>query len=395
MLQGVGVMSKKVLIIGGGASGILCALKVAENGGEVTIVERNDRVGKKLLSTGNGKCNLSNLNVSAEAYNDTFVKKILNKYDAKRIMDEFASLGLLCKADQEGRIYPYSESASTVVNVLLQRLAERRVNVICDCVAQKIEKKENGFAVITSKGEFFTDKVVLASGSDATCGLNSHSLVSGFGHKIVPLNYAIAPLLCKDVRGANGVRAKVYASISINGETLMGERGELLFKDNAISGVLAFRLSSMLARYRDDVKSCQLEVDFVPDMPEKDLAEYVYNNCRAYAPLEGILHKALAFNVLATLPMDRSLIMSRKKANDIARGCKTFKVNITGIGSKNSAQVAGGGIALEDIDDVTLQSRLCKGLYIIGEVENVDGLCGGFNLHWAWASALACSEDIL
>ena len=388
-------MSKRILIIGGGASGIMCALKSAEKGGEVTILERSDRVGKKLLSTGNGKCNLSNLNVSADMYNDNFVEKVLARYGAEEIIAEFASLGLLCKADSEGRIYPYSESATTLLNVLLQRLDERDVNVVCDCVVQKIEKKGDGFVATTSNGDFFADNVVIATGSDATMGLNSHALASNFGHKIATLNYAIAPLICKDVRGANGVRAKVFASISVNGKTLMGERGELLFKDNALSGVLAFRLSSMLARYKGKVDNCQVDIDFVPDMTEKDLSDFIYNNSRAISPLEGILHKALAYNVICSVPMDRSLIMSRKKADDLARGCKNFKVKIDGISSKNNAQVACGGIALEDIDDTTMQSRLCKGLYIIGEVEDIDGLCGGFNLHWAWASAFACSEDIL
>ncbi|MDE5548819.1 MAG: aminoacetone oxidase family FAD-binding enzyme [Clostridia bacterium] len=385
----------KILIICGGASGMLCALKSAEKGADVTVVERNERVGKKLLATGNGKCNLSNLGITKDAYNDDFVANVLSQYDAQKIMAEFASLGLLCKADSEGRVYPYSESATTVLNVLLQRLAERNVNVVLDCVAQKIEKKVSGFKVVTSKGEYYADKVVLATGSDATSGLNSHSLLSDFGHKIVPLNYAITPLLCKDVKGANGVRAKVYASIAINGIILMGENGELLFKDNALSGVLAFRLSSMLARYREKVKSCRVKIDFVPDMSEKELADYIFDNCSVYAPLEGILHKALASNVLATVPMDRSLIMSRKKAEDIAHGCKNFQVNVSGVGGKSNAQVASGGIALEDIDDTSLQSRQCKGLYIIGEAVDVDGLCGGFNLHWAWASALACSKDML
>lgn len=374
---------------------MMCALKSAQKGADVTILERNDRVGKKLLATGNGKCNLSNLSVSKDAYNSSFVEKVLSRYDAQKIIAEFASLGLLCKADSEGRVYPYSESATTALNVLLQRLAEYGVQTICDCSAQKIEKKGDGFKVIATKGEYLADKVVLATGSDATSGFNSHSLVGEFGHRTTRLNYAIAPLLCNDVKGANGVRAKVYASIAVNGKTLMGERGELLFKDNALSGVLAFRLSSMLARYRDAVKSCEVIVDFVPDMSEKDLADYIYENCSAYAPLEGILHKALAYNVLSRVPMDRSLIMSRKKADDIARGCKNFKVNVTGVSGRSSAQVASGGIELDGIDDSTLQSKLCKGLYIIGEATDVDGLCGGFNLHWAWASALACSEDVL
>ena len=111
--------------------------------------------------------------------------------------------------------------------------------------------------------------------------------------------------------------------------------------------------------------------------------------------MEGILHKALAYNVIATIPMDRSLIMSRKKAADIARACKNYKVDVSGVAGKNFAQVACGGIELDGIDSSTMQSRLCKGIYAIGEVVDVDGLCGGFNLHWAWASALACSEAIV
>ncbi|MDE7337181.1 MAG: NAD(P)/FAD-dependent oxidoreductase, partial [Clostridia bacterium] len=187
----------------------------------------------------------------------------------------------------------------------------------------------------------------------------------------------------------------VFAGIEIDGKSEMGERGEILFKDGALSGVLAFRLSSALARRGGKFKTCKAVIDFVPDLSQEQLADYIYTNCSVFAPLEGILHKALAFNVLATVPMDRSLIMSRKKAEDLARGCKRFEVEITGVGGKNSAQVACGGIELDGIDDATMQSRLCKGIYAIGEAINVDGLCGGFNLHWAWASALACSGDIV
>lgn len=388
-------MSKKIIIIGGGASGMLCAIKCADKGSDVTVLERNERLGKKLLATGNGKCNLSNLGATADAYNDVFTKDILQRFTPEKIKDEFASLGLLCKSDNEGRIYPYSESATTVLNVLLQRLSERGVKAVCDCFCNEIRKAGQGFNVITSKGEFYADAVVVATGSDATAGHNSHSLLSAFGHKIKSLNYAIAPLICKDIKGANGVRAKAYARMEINGDTVMGERGELLFKDGALSGILAFRLSSALARRGGKFDSCKVVIDFVPDLSENQLADYIYENCSVFAPLEGILHKALAYNVIATIPMDRSLIMSRKKAADIARACKNYKVDVLGVAGKNFAQVACGGIELDGIDSSTMQSRLCKGIFAIGEVVDVDGLCGGFNLHWAWASALACSEAIV
>ncbi|MDE6188865.1 MAG: aminoacetone oxidase family FAD-binding enzyme [Clostridia bacterium] len=387
-------MSKKIFIIGGGASGILCALKLAEKGASVTLAERSDRIGKKLLASGNGKCNLSNLNLSASDYNSAFVASIIDRFPPQRIIEEFSSLGLLCKADGEGRVYPYSESATSLLNVLLQRLNERRVNILCDCFVEKITRNGNGFNISTTKGEFAADTVVLASGSDATSGCNSHSLVADFSHTVTPIRYAIAPLLSCDVKGANGVRAKVNAQMKIDGYIVMSEKGELLFKDGAISGILAFRLSSMLAR-RKQFKSCEVILDFVPDKSQEQLAQFIYDNCSAIAPLEGILHKALAYNVLSKIPMDRSLIMSQKKAYDIARACKNYTVKIDGVGGRSNAQVACGGIALDGIDPYSLQSIFCKGLYIIGEVCDVDGLCGGYNLHWAWASALACSEDIL
>ena len=386
-------MSKKIFIVGGGASGIFCALKLAEKGASVTIAETNDRIGKKLLATGNGKCNLSNTFVDVGAYNTDFVAKVLHNYTPEKIIEEFADLGIMCKVDGEGRVYPYSESASAVLNVLMLKLKERRVNVVCNCLVTSIKKNNNRFEISSTNGDFTADAVVLATGSDATSGCNSHKLLEQYSHVVTPLNYAIAPLRCSELKGVNGVRAKVNAEIIIDGISAMTERGEILFKDNALSGILAFRLSSMLAR-RESFKSCKVVIDFVPDKSLEQLAEFIYKNGSPFAPLDGILHKALAFNVLSRVPMDRSLIMSQKKAMDIARACKNFSVDVTGVAGRTNAQVVSGGIALDGIDSATLQSKYCKGLYIIGEVCDVDGLCGGFNLHWAWASALTASDAI-
>lgn len=383
----------KVIIIGGGASGLMCAYRYAKSGASVTVLEKADRVGKKLLSTGNGKCNLSNIRAAADCYNDDRVKNVLNRYTPLRVIEEFSSMGLLTKVDSEGRVYPYCESANAVLNVFLRALGEYGVEIVTDCIVGNISLKEGKWIAMTGKGSYVGDRLVVACGSDATMGFNSQSIVKSQGHKVTPIKYAICPLLTESVKGANGVRAKAYASMFINGNEVMGESGELLFKDNALSGILAFRLSSALARYKEEIKNCQVKIDFFPDIPEDKLSDFIFKNCSAFAPLDGLLHKALAYNVLARTPMDRSLIMSRKKADDLAHTCKNFTVDISGLSSKANAQIACGGISLDGVDMMNMESKSRKGLYFIGECLDVDGLCGGYNLHWAWASAMAASED--
>ncbi len=384
-----------ILIIGGGASGLMCAYLLAKGGKAVTVLEKNDRVGKKLLATGNGKCNLTNVNLTLDDYNTALIKDILDEFTPNKVIDEFASMGLMTKVDGEGRVYPYSESANTVLNVLLRKLEEYGVKIICDAFVNKITPIDGKWKAIASKGEYIGDKAIFACGSNATSGIDSLNLISSLGHSVTPFRYAIAPLTCDGIKGMGGVRAKVHASIIINGKEIMGESGEILFKDDAISGILAFRLSSALARYSQRVESCKVKIDFAPDIQQDQLADFIYSNCSVFAPLEGILHKAIAQNVLSRVPMDRSWIMSRKKSNDIAKSCKAFDVNILGVGSRANAQIACGGVPLNELDTRTLQSRLHSGLYCIGESVDVDGLCGGCNLHWAWASAMAASKDLV
>ncbi len=385
---------EEVLIIGGGASGLMCAVLLAESGRKVTVLEKNDRVGTKLLATGNGKCNLTNVNLSVNDYNTNAARDVIEEFSPQKVVELFNKMGLLTKTDVEGRVYPYSESANTVLNVLISRLREYGAQTVCDCAVTALNYKNNKWIAVTSKGEFSADKVIFACGSNATTGHDSLKILKDLGHKVKAFSYAIAPLKCDCVKGASGVRAKVYATVYINGQAVMGEKGELLFKDNALSGILAFRLSSAIAR-NQNAKDCKVVIDFVPDLDESQLSEFIYRNCSAMSPLEGILHKALAFNVVATTPMDRSLIMSRKKAADLAKACKNFQVDILGVESKNHAQVACGGVAVGELDMKTMQSKLREGLYCVGECVDVDGLCGGFNLHWAWASAAAAYKDII
>lgn len=388
-------MQKSTVIVGGGASGMLAAIVAARKGDAVTILEKSDRVGKKLLSTGNGKCNLTNVNCSVADYNTPFVKNVMGKFTPRKVVEFFASLGLLTRADEEGRVYPYSESATTVLNVLMNNLKTCGVTTVTDCEVKSLSKRNGKWIAASDKGEFQGDRIIVATGSDATSGTDSRYLLQPLGHSSSPLCYAIAPLVCKDVKGANGVRAKVFAQIVADGETLMGERGEMLFKDNALSGVLAFRLSSVLARKKGRFSDCKVIIDFVPDYDEKQLADIILAHNNPFNPLEGILHKALAQNVVSRTPMDRSLLMSAQKAAALAKSCKRFEAKVTGVAGRQFAQVASGGIITDGFAPDTLQSLKHKGLYCIGEVLDVDGLCGGCNLQWAWASAMAAggSDD--
>ena len=258
-----------ILIIGGGASGLMCAYLLAKGGTAVTVLEKNDRVGKKLLATGNGKCNLTNVNLTLDDYNTALIKDILDEFTPNKVIDEFASMGLMTKVDGEGRVYPYSESANTVLNVLLRKLEEYGVKIVCDAFVNKITPIDGKWKAIASKGEYIGDKAIFACGSNATSGIDSLNLISSLGHSVTPFRYAIAPLTCDGIKGMGGVRAKVHASIIINGKEIMGESGEILFKDDAISGILAFRLSSALARYSQRVESCKVKIDFAPDIQQE------------------------------------------------------------------------------------------------------------------------------
>lgn len=382
-------MDKSTVVVGGGASGILSAVIAARKGEQVTLLEKSDRIGKKLLATGNGKCNLTNVNCSVADYNTPFVRSVIEKYPPEKVIDFFSSLGLLTRVDEEGRVYPYSESATTVLNVLMQNLKREGVRTVTECEVSDIRKKDDKWIVRTDKGEYSGDKVIVATGSDATSGSKSYSLLAPLGHYSTPIDYAIAPLLCKDIKGANGVRAKVFAEIEIDGKKVMGERGEMLFKDNALSGVLAFRLSSALARTKKKFSSCKVIIDFVPDCTPDELQKRILDYDNPFNPLEGILHKALALNVTSRTPMDKSLLMSPAKAAALAKTCKRFEVEVTGVAGRQFAQVASGGVETDGFDPETLQSLKHEGLYCVGEILDVDGLCGGYNLQWAWASAMA------
>ena len=370
-----------VAIIGGGQSGIILAIALKRQGINACIIEAKDRIGKKILSTGNGKCNILNSNLDISNYNNTFPQYALKTYDYQKQKEFYSSLGLLLKEDSEGRIYPYSESANTVLNVYLDTIRRLGISVFANTKVDRIEQEGNNFKLISSKETIISKAVALASGSNATQGICSHALFGPFGHKTTKLEQSLVPIKTNALKGANGVRAKAKASLYIEDKCVFSENGELLFKDGLLSGILAFKMSAYIAREyvkRNDVNA-YIEIDFVPEHSEECIKS-ILDASKQENPLYGILHKAIAANF--------------EKSENIPYAIKHHKCKVIGLGGIDNAQVVSGGLNVDQFNDKTMESKLVEGLYAIGEVLDVDGQCSGYNLSFATASALVCADAI-
>lgn len=359
-----------VVIIGGGASGLAAGITAKSNGKKILILESYDRVGKKLLATGNGKCNLANISISKDNYNNPYVANFIDKQD--KFYTFLEKIGLKTK-QVEDRIYPYSESATTVLNLLRDKFLENEI--ITNCKVESIKKQGDMFII---NDTFLSKNVILASGSNASFGQNSHNLVESFGHKITMLNPSIVPLITDTtyIKKLTNLRAKVAVSLIKDNKIVTTQNGEILFKDNGISGICVFMLSSYLARNQGNYK---VSVDFAPDINESTLGEFLKENS-----IFGLLHRSLA----------ESIINQAKAYNlKLSTSIKSFIIDNVHLSSIKYAQVTNGGLCTDDFDN-SLQSKLVKNFYACGEVLNVDGDCGGYNLFWAFVSGIVAGENI-
>lgn len=363
-----------ICIIGGGASGVFCAINAFNKGYKVCIIEAYDKPLKKLLATGNGRCNLSNKFLNCGFYNTDFVNYAINRFDYNKCKQEFLKLGLVTK-EEEGRLYPFSESATNVQAVLLNNLERSDVKVFCGFPVKYINMADSGYNVYFGNSNISCKRVVLASGSHATLGKNSNNLLVQFGHSesICFPSLCQIPVLDNSIDGFSNVRCDVLASVIIDGKIAHKERGEMLFKKNALSGIVSFNLSSAIARNK--AENAFVEIDFAPDLSEDDLFE---------------LLKMETIKNYGFLPF---CIAEKLKTNNFVN-IKKFRVKVGANKDYKISQVVSGGLNTQDFDDNTMQSKLKRGLYAIGEALDVDGNCGGYNLHWAWASAFCLAEGI-
>ena len=387
-----------ILIIGGGASGMMAALTASqapEN--RVILVERQSRLGRKLLSTGNGRCNLTNRNLDLSHYygeRKTFCAYALEHFDTEATLAYFRSLGLLTVTEPSGRVYPYSDSANSVLDVLRLPLEQRdNVELITGQEILSLRRSHGKFIAKTAEQELTAHRVIICAGGIAGSKLGGtdmgYKLLSSFGHSRTKLYPSLVQMKTDTnlVRSLKGVRceAKVtYGRVS--------RRGELQFTDYGVSGPVIFELS------RGAVGG-ELEIDLLPDVSESELAELLNNRIRTMPDLKaedlltGILHNRLGRTILRGCGI--SLEQPCKTVYDIGRVvsmCKALCLTVQGTMGMEQAQVTAGGIRTEEFDPETMESRLCPGLYAAGEVLDIDGDCGGYNLQWAWSSGRLAGE---
>lgn len=398
--------TNNIIVIGGGASGMMAAISAFLHGGNAVVAERLDRVGKKLLATGNGRCNLTNSVISVSRYHgeDTsFFESIYKQFDLNKTIDFFEHIGITVKEEEDGKMFPLSGQASSVLDQLRYEMKKLGIQELCNFDVRSIKKNNNKFYIYFNNGDVKTfDKVVLCTGGRANPNLGSngsgYKLAMSFGHRIIEPFPAIVQIKLNApyLKAVKGVKFIGKASIVSNNKILRCESGEILFTDYGISGPPILQLSRIAGEAEIMHKRTSIVLDMFPDIDEDSL----FNMLKTRIGYD--LMKPLAFSFVGFL--NKRLIPVVLKAagiSDINKECKNIKddelhnivkilkewnIEITGTQSYSDAQVTAGGIDVSDVNYMTLESKLAVGLYFAGEVLDIDGDCGGFNLQWAWSS---------
>ena len=392
-----------ICVIGGGPAGAMAAYAAASCGNKVTLIERNEEPLKKLLLTGSGKCNYSNSDLKSDSYNfgqNHPFWKVLDELDSEWLEDFFKEKGMLT-LKKDSLKYPRSERSDTVKKLLYSMLLDEKVEIVTGKKAVSVKKmsegesngeynKEAGAFVVTfeDKDSLSFDKIIIATGGKAYPTLGSdgagYRLARELGHKVSFTYPVLTRLLTddKDVNAAVGIRFKARVTAEIDGKIAGSEDGELQFNENALSGICIFNLSRYLSKPLEEGAKCFIIVDFLPEMSEEELEEYLKK-----IP-DGEIERFFEITFgekTAALLLKRIKDESRKNAKDISYIIKNLRIKITGHDSFNQAQVTKGGVDIEEVDE-NFESKICKGLFFAGEVLDVDGKCGGYNLHFAFAS---------
>ena len=390
-----------VIVIGGGAAGLMAALTAAEGADQrVILLERQQRVGRKLLATGNGRCNLTNTGASLSHYHGedpAFVLPALNAFPPAETLAFFHSLGLLTVEEYGGRVYPLSNSANSVLDVLRLQLDKAGVELHAPCPVREIHRWGRGFRLVTEEGEMGCDKLILACGGCAGAKLggvmDGYTLAKALGHKRTGLYPALVQLVTEPdyPRALKGVRVQCALRLKRRDFCLAESRGELQFTETGVSGPAVFDLSRAAAT---GGAGLTLHVALLPLTPEELTALLRRRQTQApQAPASelftGMLHNRLGRMAVkyAGLSQNAPLAdLSREELESAAAACLDFALPVRGTESFDHAQVTAGGLRTSDFDPQTLESRLVPGLFVCGELLDIDGDCGGFNLQWAWSS---------
>ena len=399
-----------VVIIGGGASGIVSSISAKNSNNRVIVLERNSACLKKLLMTGNGKCNYFNDDQSLDKYyssNSDILNDIITDYNTNMVIDFFNKLGVIYKK-KNGYYYPFSNQATTIKDVLLQEALKVGVEIRCDSLVENINYSNNKFNIYVNKEEIVCDKLIIATGSFAYPKTGSdgmgYKFLKDLGHTIIKPLPALVPLIsdfkyCKDWAG---IRSDVELSLYENDEFIKSETGEVQLTDYGISGICTFNLSHVVTRGLDDGRQELIKINFVPFI-DGNSYEWIDNYCSIYSDrtiyeiLECILNKKIVSVILKTCNINfdtKYFNLSIENKKKLVFYLTSFPMNICDVKSFDFSQVCNGGVSLLEINSKTFESLIIPNLYITGELLDINGVCGGYNLTVAWLSGLLAGKSI-
>ena len=398
-----------ILIVGGGAAGLTAAITAKRKNKNLNILvcEGADRVCKKLITTGNGRCNITNKNASALKYHGTdvgFAEKVFNKHFIDDTVDFFSTIGVEIVFEEDGRAYPYSYQASSVVDTLRFTAEELGVTVKCNCKVSDFYKKDI-FIVNTSDGDFYAKSVIvtgglLSGGKSVGSDGSVLQILKNKGLKTAKTTPAIVQLKTETdiVRQLKGIKVNAVAKLTIDGKTIRTEYGEILFTEYGLSGPPILQLSREVARCNGKK---QMYLNLLKDFSDTELTNLLVKRRENLSNrtnenfLTGLVNKRLGQVILKNCGLnlsDNVVDITDIQLSRIAQNLKCMTFTVLDTTGFNNSQVTAGGVLTDEFDSRDMQCKKIKGLFAAGEILDIDGDCGGYNLQWAWSSAMLAAD---
>jgi len=399
---------QEVVIIGGGASGLVAAITAAKKGKKVTILEKNNIMGKKILVTGNGRCNYFNEDQDIKHYrsqNLELLEKIITKSSIEKVLQFFKEIGIEPKI-KNGYYYPFSNQAVSIQNALITEINNLKIEIKNEIEVKEIQKQSYKFVIATNKQNIIADKVIIATGSKSAPKTGSdgigYEICNKLGHTIIKPLPALVQLKGNEkyFKEWNGIRAEVTISLYEDNKQIAQETGEIQLTDYGISGICVMNLSGRVARGLYNGKEEYVKINFLEGLNIQTQEQFIEfmnkrNNTMKNRTISELLEGIINYKLVNVL-LKKSKIQNNTKWNqistesklEIAKNIVELKIDITDTNSYDKSQVCSGGIPLSEIDLTTMESKKEKGLYIVGELLDCDGDCGGYNLTWAWITGM-------
>lgn len=398
---------QNIIVVGGGASGMAAAITAARCGADVTILEQNDILGKKILSTGNGRCNLTNLSLKPEDYRSDhmqLIQDVLSVFNTQSALDFFKSIGIRtkCRGDY---VYPLCDQAASVRDAFVMELHRQNVHVVTGCHVDQIIRKKNGFHITCQeeKACYKASSVILAAGSKASEIAGSdgsgYDLAKSLGHSLSPVVPALVQLRAKEkiFKKLAGIRMNATVTLYVDQKPVASDTGELQLTDYGISGIPVFQISRYAAKALRTKKNVTVKLDLIPGIEKEELLREIldrrerWNQCTSQEILNTLFPSKLIPVLLEEANIPKQLWAKKlpeEEWEEFVRLCKEFEIHITETNPFGKAQVCAGGVHTDEINSKTMESKFVNNLYITGELLDVDGICGGYNLHFAWATGI-------